>query len=105
MASRHSDQPISDSPDLVDRLRESARAGDWQEALALASLLPRQAVPTSQHALQEYLCSLRGALIAAKASRADLAASLSRLNAAATFSNSAADSAPGRHKFVGPADF
>jgi hypothetical protein len=92
-------------PGLVDRLRESARRGDWQDAMELAALLPQQALPDSRHELGEYLRGLRAALIAAKASRADAAASLSRLNAAATFNSSAFDPAPERQEFGDSAEF
>jgi uncharacterized protein (DUF2236 family) len=96
---------LSDFPGLVGRLHESARDGDWQDAMELAALLAKQAVPGSRHELGEYLRGLRAALIAAKASRADAAASLARLNAAATFNSSAFDPAPERQEFGDSAEF
>lgn len=92
-------------PGLVGRLHESARRGDWQDAIELAALLRQQALPTSREELAEYLSRLRGALIAAKASRADAAASLARLKAAASFNSSAIDPTPGRQEFGDSADF
>ena len=91
-------------PELVGRLHESARRGDWQDAMELAALLPQQALPGNRAEFGEYLCSLRAALIAAKAARADSAASLSRLKAAFSFNSSGIDSAPRRQEFGDPAD-
>jgi hypothetical protein len=98
------DSQLFSIPGLVNRLHEPARRGDWQDAVEMAALLPQQALPEDREGLAEHLRSLRAALIAAKASRADAVASLSRLNAAANFNNSALGHEASRQEFGGPAD-
>jgi hypothetical protein len=82
--------------DLLACLRESARRGDWRNALSLAEKLSEMAPPTEPRELGEHLCRLRETVIVARASRADSAATLVRLRAAARFTRSALDSRPRR---------
>jgi hypothetical protein len=82
--------------DLIDSLRESAHRGDWRNALELAEQLSRQTPPADPLELGDYLLRLRETVIVAKASRADTAATLVRLRAAASFNRSALASAPAR---------
>jgi hypothetical protein len=82
--------------DTLDSLRESARRGDWRNALLLAEHLSRMAPPTDPKELGEHLTRLRETVIVAKASRANSAATLVRLRAAASFSRAAQASPPGR---------
>jgi uncharacterized protein (DUF2236 family) len=97
--------PLSENDDLVSRLKESARRGDWQDALQLASKLPDQELPTSREELSAYLRTLAAALIEAKACRSDAVASLSRLNAAASFNSTPLDAVSERQDCADPADF
>jgi hypothetical protein len=87
------DSKLSDS---LDSLRESARRGDWRNALLLAEHLSGMAPPTDPKELGEHLIRLRETVIVAKASRANTAATLVRLRAAASFNRAALASAPGR---------
>jgi hypothetical protein len=64
---------------------QAARCGDWEAVERLAAFLVEKAVPRERDALYAHLRSLKEALVVAKACRAGLAASASRLNAAATF--------------------
>jgi hypothetical protein len=82
--------------DSLDCLRESARRGDWRNALLLAEKLSRQTPPTDPRELGNYLLRLTETVIVARASRANAAATLARLRAAASFNRSALASAPGR---------
>jgi hypothetical protein len=79
------DSQLSEPLDLICRLEESARRGDWATAGNIAASLRGEAVPPTREGLAEYLRCLKKALIAAKTSRAHAAASLVRLNAAARF--------------------
>jgi hypothetical protein len=81
MASQHFDRFA-----LVADLRESARRGDWKNALELALALGDLTPPASVIEASEYLDRLREALVVAKTSRAHAAATLVRVNAAACFS-------------------
>jgi hypothetical protein len=92
------DSQHSDIFDLVARIEESARRGNWKNVRALAAILPQQTLPTMHEELGEYLRRLKEALIVAKVSRANSAASLVRLNAAARFNNTRLDFAPLRQK-------
>ena len=80
------DSQLSDRFNLVADLRESARRGDWKNALDLALALRDLTPPASAIETGEYLDRLRQALVVAKTSRAHTAATLVRLNAAARFS-------------------
>lgn len=73
---------------LVANLQECARRGDWQSAHDASLLLRKQNLPANQRDLGNYLGRLRQALIVAKTSRAQTAATLSRVNAAAQFNRS-----------------
>jgi hypothetical protein len=83
MASQLSDRFV-----LVAGLRESARRGDWKNAMELALALRDLTPPASAIETGQYLDRLREALVAAKTSRAHTAATLVRINAAARFSRS-----------------
>jgi hypothetical protein len=96
---------LSDTLDIVARLRESARRGDWESAAALATSLPRQAPPEGRDDVGEYLRLLKEALAVAKASRTHAAASLARLKAAATFNHARLDLASERQNIGDTADF
>jgi hypothetical protein len=91
--------------DLLACLRESARRGDWRNALRLAEKLSRMAPPAAPRELGEHLCQLRETVIVAKASRADTSATLSRLRAAARFNRSALAPVAGRQDPGNSADF
>ena len=80
MASQHSDLFA-----IIGNLQECARRGDWKNALEAATALRDRTPPARAAETGEYLARLREALIVAKASRAHLAASLVRVNAAARF--------------------
>jgi len=104
--------PLSNILDLVACLQESARRGDWKNVGELTATLPRQTLPASREELGEYLRSLKQALIVAKASRANTAASLAgcntaaaRLHAAARFNKTRLDIAPPRQEFGESAEF
>ena len=73
-------------------LRESARRGDWESFAALTDSLPHQTLPATPEKLGEYLQALKEALSVAKDSRAQAAASLVRLNAAARFNRGRSES-------------
>jgi hypothetical protein len=103
---------LSDQLDIIARLQESARRGDWKSAGELTATLPQRTLPASREELGEYLRRLRQALIVAKVSRAHSAASLARcktaaarLNAATRFNKTRLDFAPPRQEFGEPADF
>ncbi len=81
---------LSDLLEIVASLEQSAQRGDWPGAGRLAALLPQQPLPANCEELGEYLRCLRQALITAKVSRANFAASLARVNAAARRLNAAA---------------
>ncbi|MES1257819.1 MAG: hypothetical protein ABUS51_05295 [Acidobacteriota bacterium] len=63
----------------------AARRGDWDAVEQLTAVLARKPVPREPDALYTHLRSLKEALVVAKACRAALATSATRLNAAATF--------------------
>jgi hypothetical protein len=96
---------LSNSLHLIECFQESARRGDWQTAGEVAGVLQQQLPPTSFEELKEYLARMKDALITAKTSRAQSAASLVRLNAAAVFNNTRAESIPARREFGEAADF
>jgi len=83
------DSRLSDARDALACLQEAARRGDWRTAGELAAAISRQPPPTSREDLGEYLRYLHAAIVVAKASRAQTAASLVRLNAAAGFHRAA----------------
>jgi hypothetical protein len=83
------DSPLSEQAAIAIATGEAARAGDWRRAQALLNDLLRSGPPRGSEALGEYLENLRQALVAAKASRSHLAATLHRVNAAAGFNGSA----------------
>ena|ERR1019366_5801656 len=95
----------SDIFEVVASLQESARRGDWKSACELASILPQQTLPANREELGEYLRCLNQALIVARVSRANSAASLGRLNAAARFNKTRLGFAPPRQEFGEAADF
>lgn len=102
---------LSDLLDTVASLEESARFGDWTSAGRLATMLPQQNLPTDHEELGEYLRCLQQALVTAKVSRANSAASLARvnaaagrLNAAARFNNIRSGHTPARQEFAEAAD-
>jgi hypothetical protein len=96
---------LSNSLHLIARLRESARRGDWENAGELAGLLQQETSPASPEELGELLARMKEALIVAKTSRAHLAASLARLNAAAGFNNTRLEFPQARREFGETADF
>jgi hypothetical protein len=97
--------PHSETTELLVSLQECARRGDWVNAEVLASTIRRVAPPDGHAGRAEYLQHLNDALITAKASRAQTAASLVRLNAACRFHESVNDPAPPRHNFGDPPNF
>jgi hypothetical protein len=112
MDSRHSEdailEPAGERADLlrlVDSLQEAARRGDWQLTGELAEALSRRTPPATRDELGEYLTHLKNALIVARASRAHMAASLVRLNAAAGFNHTRVEYAAPRQEFGESADF
>jgi hypothetical protein len=82
--------------DALDSLRESARRGDWRNARHLAEALARTAPPADPRELENYLIRLKETVIVARASRANAAATLVRLRAAANFNRSLLPTAAGR---------
>jgi hypothetical protein len=104
--------PRFDIFDLVSCLQESARRGDWKSAGELAAALRQQTPPASREEIGEYLRRLKQALIVAKVSRANSAATLARyntaagrLNAAARFNTARLETAPPRQELGESADF
>ena len=79
------DSQPSEAFGLIDDLRESARRGDWKSAFDAAAALRDRTPAANAVDTERYLDRLRDALVAAKASRAHLAVTLVRLNAAARF--------------------
>jgi hypothetical protein len=79
------DSPRFDAAEIVACFQEAARRGDWTSAESLAITLQAQSAPTDRNEVEEYLLSLKTALIVAKASRADTSATLGRLRAALSF--------------------
>jgi hypothetical protein len=69
-------------------LMKASRAGDWSSVADLTDIIRASTVPQLEEERQEYLRSLREALVVVKASRADLAMSAARLNAAVGFHSS-----------------
>jgi hypothetical protein len=86
--------------DLVARLQESARRGDWKSTGELAAHLSQQTLPAGREELGEYLLRLKQALIAAKMSRAHAAESLARINTAAARLHAASKFNDTRGSFV-----
>ena len=80
MASQHSEVFA-----IVGSLQEYARRGDWESAFEAATALRDSTPPANAAEAGAYLGRLQEALVAARASRAHLAATLIRLNAAARF--------------------
>ena len=93
------DSTRSEAFDLLARLRESARCGDWRNAQAIALALREKELPRDPPGLTEYLRLLKETVIVAKAWRSHANASLVGLNAAAKFHDSGRDAAVGRHHF------
>jgi hypothetical protein len=91
--------------DTLDRLRESARRGDWRNAEVLAAGLTQHAVPRNPAGLEEYLRLLKDTLVVARAWRAHAAASLVRINAAAKFSSIGRDMSRHRQNSADSANF
>jgi hypothetical protein len=85
MDSRHSEAPPRDAPDVLTQLRNAIRGGDWGAAQSIALGLARCALPPETRELGAYLDALRQTLLLARASRANSAASLARVRAAARF--------------------
>jgi len=81
---------LSDLLEIVASLREAACHGDWTSTGRLAAILPQRTLLTKGEELGEYLRCLQQALIAAKASRAQSAASLARINTTTARLNAAA---------------
>jgi hypothetical protein len=98
------DSQLSNALEIVARVRESARRGDWRSAADLATTLPGQKLPEGADEVGEYLRHLKEALLVARVSRAHAAASLVRLKAAARFHHTRLDPAPERQNFGDPAD-
>lgn len=76
--------PNSEIP-LCTRLLHAAQQGEWSEVEDIVSSLACEPLPSSEAGRADYLFRLRGALIAARTSRADLVKSLHRLSAASGF--------------------
>jgi hypothetical protein len=85
MDSPPSDASSSDAPDVLIQLRNAIRRGDWGAAQSIALGLAQCALPPETRELGAYLDSLKQTLILARASRANSAASLARVRAAARF--------------------
>jgi hypothetical protein len=99
------DSQLSNALEIVSRLRESARRGDWKGAADIATTLPRQTLPDKEDEVGEYLRDLKEALTVARVSRAHAAASLVRLKAAARFNHAHCDLPSERQNFGDTADF
>ncbi len=85
---------LSDSLGILENLTEAARRGDWQNAGELVHILARQAPPVTRDELGQLLDQLKETLVVARVSRANSAATLKRLKAAAGFNQARADSFP-----------
>jgi hypothetical protein len=96
---------LSDILDLISRVQESARRGDWKSAGEITATLPQQTLPAGSAELGEYLRRLKQALIVAKVSRAHSAASLARCKTAAARLNAATRFNKTRQEFGESADF
>lgn len=99
------DSALSKARSAIECLKEAARRGDWRNACEMATHLRGQALPVTREELAAYLKSLKEALIVAKASRAQAAASLVRLNAAAGFHRGVLNRTRGRQNFGESTDF
>jgi hypothetical protein len=75
----------SAAPNHLARLRESIQSGNWQAASVIADGLAGCTIPRGRKELAEYLDALKQSVILAKSSRSVIAASLSRVRAAARF--------------------
>ena len=75
---------VEASFDLLLRIEEAARSGDWDSVAALTREIPAT-LPQSWDDHADYLFRLRSCLITARMARADLVKSLHRLSAAAGF--------------------
>lgn len=97
--------PHSELLAIVETLQECARRGDWKNAFDAAAALRDRTPPATASETGEYLDRLRAALIAAKASRTHLAATLVRVNAAARFAERRQDFAESPKTSHAPAAF
>ena len=93
------DSQVSDVFGLVAHLQECARRGDWKKSLEAAAALRDRTAPANAAETGQYLDRLEDALVVAKASRAHLAATLVRVNAAARFGRTRAGAEPPRQEF------
>ncbi|HWE49105.1 MAG TPA: hypothetical protein VG273_04930 [Bryobacteraceae bacterium] len=86
--------------DLVARLQEAARRGDWQQAAALSTQFKIKPLSVNPEELAEYLGQLRQALAVARAARSSAAATLGRLRAVSRFNADVAGTLQKRQKLV-----
>jgi hypothetical protein len=84
--------PSSEEPEALRLLRAAIGGGDWELARSAAELAADGAMPYSAEALQERAGILSGLLNAARAKRAHLVDSLTRVNAAKRFQDGASAS-------------
>ncbi len=79
------------SAHLLRTIREAVERGDWDTAATTSFAMPRPAA-YSEPELCDYRELLQETLVAARIARADMAVSLTRLQAASRFQDSAAES-------------
>jgi hypothetical protein len=94
--------------EIFEDLMQAARAADWAAVSDLTEVIRNATLPGGAEELQEYARNLKEALVVVKASRADLAMSAARLNAAVGFQSSGPSGANSAEKRQNPgivADF
>jgi hypothetical protein len=82
----HCDKQAMD--EVFERLMQAARGADWSSVTDVTELIRNGSSPQDAQEAQVYLRKLKEAIVVVKASRADLAMSAARLNAAVGFQRS-----------------
>ena len=95
----------SEEPERLRTLRTAIGAGDWDLARASVEEMAAERLPGSAEELKARAEALTGLLNAARAGRAHLVDSLSRVSAARRFQSSAAFQATERQNLVDSTEF
>jgi hypothetical protein len=86
------------------QVRDAIRGGNWGVAELNARELSKHTVPAQVCDMEAYLEELKQTLVLAKASRANAAASLARVRAAARFQQNRSFTTLGRQNFAEPTE-